>query len=108
MGMVTDYEGCALVPFVIRGSLGPLGVLARPGKEIFYEIPFETFQERRGLAHTERYLQATDFGQPGGLFGGVSRREIYGWPLQFQAGYEKRETARSEILHSEAEGVALR
>jgi hypothetical protein len=84
MGTVTDYEGCALAPFVIQGPLGALAVLAPPGKEIFYEIPFQTLKGDDAYAHAERYLQATDFGQPGGLFGDVSRRESTNGPGCFK------------------------
>jgi hypothetical protein len=84
IGTVTDYEGCALAPFVIRGPLGALAVLAPPGKEIFYEIPFQTLQGDDAFAHAERYLQATDFGQPGGLLGHVSRRETTNGPGSFK------------------------
>ncbi len=84
MGTVTDYEGCALAPFVIQGPLGALAVLAPSGKDIFYEIPFQTLKGDDAFARAERYLQATDFGQPGGLFGDVSRRETTNGPGNFK------------------------
>jgi hypothetical protein len=84
MGTVTDYEGCALAPFVIQGPLGALSVLAPSDKEVFYEIPFQTLKGEEALAHAERYLHATDFGQPGGLFGNVSRRETTEGPGSFK------------------------
>lgn len=84
MGTVTDHEGCALAPFVIQGPLGALAVLAPPGKEVFYEIPFQTLRGDDAFAHAERYLQATDFGQPGGLLGTVSRRETTDGPGSFR------------------------
>lgn len=83
-GRQTDYEGFALVPFVIRGSAGALAVLAPSNKELFYEIPFEHLQGDDAFAHAEGYLQATDFGQPGGLFGDVSRRETTNGPGSFK------------------------
>lgn len=84
MGTVTDCEGCALAPFVIQGPLGALAVLAPPGKEVFYEIPFQTLRGDDALAHAERSLRATDFGQPGGLLGTVSRRETADGPGSFR------------------------
>lgn len=84
MGTVTDYEGWALAPFVIRGPLGTLAVLAPSGKEIFYEIPLLTLTGDDAFARAERYLQAVDFGPPGGLFGNVSRRETTDGPGSFK------------------------
>ena len=83
-GTVTDYEGSALAPFVVQGPLGALAVLAPPGTEIFYEIPFRTLTGDDARARAGRYLQATDFGQPGGLFGNVSRRETSNGPGGFR------------------------
>jgi len=84
MGTVTDFEGFALTPFVIRGPLGALAVLVPSGKEIFYEIPFERLKGDDVFARVERYLQATDYGEPGGLFGDVSRRETTDGPGSFK------------------------
>jgi hypothetical protein len=83
-GTVTDYEGHALAPFVIQGPLGAFAVLAPSGKEVFYEIPFQTLEGYEAFAHAERYLRATDFGPPGGLFGNLSRRETTDGPGSFR------------------------
>lgn len=79
-----DYEGCALAPFSVRGPMGAPAVLAPPGKELFHEIPFETLSGEEAFARAERYLAATDFGVPGGLFGNVSRRETSVGPGTFR------------------------
>lgn len=83
-GTVVDYEGHALAPFVVQGPLGSLAVLAPPGNEVFYEIPFRTLAGDADFAHAERYLGATDFGPPGGLFGDLSRRETTEGPCSFR------------------------
>lgn len=83
-GTVTDFEGYALAPFVVQGPLGSLAVLVPPGKEIFYEIPFQTLTGDAAFAHAERYLGATDLGPPGGLFGNLSRRETADGPGSFR------------------------
>ena len=83
-GTVTDYEGYALAPFVIQGPCGALAVLAPSGKEVFYEIPFQTLEGDDAFAHAESYLQATEFGPAGGLFGNVSRRETKDGPGSFR------------------------
>ena len=84
MGLQTDYEGYALAPFVIQGPLGALAVLAPSGKEVFYEIPFQTLRGDDAVAHGESYLRATDFGPRGGLFGNLSRRETTDGPSNFR------------------------
>ena len=84
MGRVIDYEGYALAPFVIQGPLGALAVLTPAGKEIFYEIPFQTLKGEDAFAHAERYLQEADFGQRGGLLGTVRRRETTDGPGSFR------------------------
>ncbi len=83
-GTVIDYEGFALAPFVIQGPLGALGVLVPPGKEVFYEIPFQTLTGDGAVARAERYLRALDLGAPGGLFGNLSRRETTDGPGSFR------------------------
>ncbi len=94
-GTVTDYEGYALTPLVIEGPLGALAVLAPPGNEVFYEVPFRTLGGDDTFARAERYLGATDFGPPsGGLFGNLSRRETSDGPGGFRRDLSwNRETA---------------
>jgi hypothetical protein len=84
MGTATDYEGYALAPFVIQGPLGAFAVLVPSDKELFYEIPFQTLKGDDAFAHAESYLQATEFGPAGGLFGNVSRRETKDGPGSFR------------------------
>lgn len=104
-GMVTDYEGYALAPFAIQGPLGALGVAVPAGKEVFYEIPFQTLAGDAAFTHAARYLETTDFGPPGGLFGDLSRREAADGPGSFRmdlsssTGRELRScTLRQKVL----------
>lgn len=70
-----DYEGFALTPSEVRGPMGSVAILAPSNKELFYELPFRPLRDD-AYDRAERYLKSVDFGDPGGLFGDVSRREI--------------------------------
>jgi hypothetical protein len=51
---------------------------------VFHEVVGEQLASDEAYARAEGYVKATDFGEPGGLFGDVSRREIVDGPGSFR------------------------
>jgi hypothetical protein len=83
-GPQVDYHGHALTASALRGPMGSFSILAPADKEVFYEVPFELLRTDEAFARAESYLQSADFGEPGGLFRDVSRRETVEGPGSFR------------------------
>ncbi len=75
----TDYEGYALTPSTITGSLGSLRILAPAGAEVFHEVR-STELDDGAYERAAAFLAATDFGPPPMHWGQVSRKETEGAP----------------------------
>jgi hypothetical protein len=86
-----DYQGYALARAAVRSPMGALAILAPANRELFYEVPFERLDGEEALARAQAYLEATDFGQPGGLFGDVATREIVDGDGSFRVDVKRGE-----------------
>lgn len=56
-----DYEGYALIPTILKSSLGDLKILSESDKELFYEIPFVTLEN--DSEQFGSYLNKIDFAE---------------------------------------------
>jgi len=83
-GPQVDCQGHALTATAVRGPMGSLTILAPADKEVFHEVPFEPLRADEAFTRAESYLSGIDFGEPGGLFKDVSRRETVDGPGRFR------------------------